>query len=423
MKNKRNIILISIIIAVIILVLVAILVLAMDNKPKENLLNFENTETIENKTVEENVEIIPEEVDNEVLGKISQTGEISSARAIYTDKNGQQAVIPAGFAVINDSPAIEDGLIISDNKDDDMNNSKQGNQFVWIPVENPVLDVSKLTTETSINEAIQTSVDNKRYPMAIRLSDGNYASVLYRFEAIRENTVIKVIPYTYETSTIEKEPKNLDATLDNKQNIKDWTSESYQLEFNEIVKKVKKDKGFWIGRFEMSQNNGNVQSKTMQMPLSGISWYDLYSQAKTFKVSTTSGHMIWGCQWDQIMLWIKDIRNGYSNNNFAILDSTGLGNYLDTKLVDESGKVIKREGQSVRYRTGETTGITIKNIYDLAGNIFEWTMEANYTSLRTARGGYCAYNGSTYTLSSRFGFKPDYNGEQIGNIGTRLTIY
>ena len=166
MKNKRNIILISIIIAVIILVLVAILVLTMDNKPKENLLNFENTEIIENKTVEENVEIIPEEVDNEVLGKISQTGEISSVRAIYTDKNGQQAVIPAGFAVINDSPTIEDGLIISDNKDDDMNNSKQGNQFVWIPVENPVLDVSKLTNETSINEAIQTSVDNKRYPMA-----------------------------------------------------------------------------------------------------------------------------------------------------------------------------------------------------------------------------------------------------------------
>ena len=100
MKNKRNIILISIIIAVIILVLVAILVLTMDNKPKENLLNFENTEIIENKTVEENVEIIPEEVDNEVLGKISQTGEISSVRAIYTDKNGQQAVIPAGFCVI-----------------------------------------------------------------------------------------------------------------------------------------------------------------------------------------------------------------------------------------------------------------------------------------------------------------------------------
>lgn len=423
MENKRMLILISIIVVVAILVIATIAIMLSGSKNnEENVIVPTNTQIEENTTTVENTTVLPEEVDNEVLGTLTNKGEIVSIRSIYTDSEGKQAVIPAGFAVINDTPSIENGLIISDVADDDESNSKGGNQFVWIPVETPTLDVSQYTNETSINSAIQTSVDNGRYPMAIRLSDGNYASVLYRFEAIRENTVIKVIPYTYSLTATEREPANLETSLDNSSNISNWTNTTYQAEFNELIKKVKKDKGFWVGRYETSLNGETVQSKTMQTTLTGTTWYKLYEYAKTLKVETTQSHMIWGCQWDQIMLWIKDTRNS-TNNAFAILDSTGLGNYLDTKLVNENGDTLKKDGEAVRYKTGELVGTTIKSIYDLAGNTFEWTMEANYTSLRTARGGYCAYNGSTYALASRFSFKPDYNDKQIENIGTRLTIY
>ena len=158
--------------------------------------------------------------------------------------------------------------------------------------------------------------------------------------------------------------------------------------------------------------------------LTNVSWFELYETEKTLKTLTTTSHMVWGCQWDQIMIWLKEMRNGYSSDNaFAILNSTGLGNYADLELVDETGNVIKEEGVSIRYRAGEVTNAVIKNIYDLAGNVFEWTMESYYTSLREARGGYCAYDGVTYPLSSRYAFRPDYQGEHLVNIGSRMTIY
>ena len=48
-------------------------------------------------------------------------------------KNGEKvkAVIPSGFYYVTGKPST--GLVISDKFDDDDNNSKGGNQFVWVP--------------------------------------------------------------------------------------------------------------------------------------------------------------------------------------------------------------------------------------------------------------------------------------------------
>ncbi len=422
MGNKR--IIIMMIVAVVILVLaVTIVVLLVDNHNSNDILaNIEQNTIEQNVTEEEN--IIDDEVIEE-LPEISEKGTIVETRSIYKDENNEEAVIPAGYAVVNDSGTIQDGLVISDVADDDMENSKQGNQFVWIPVETPVLDVRKLESDTEINSAIQESVNEGKYPMAVRITNDNYAGVLYNYQSARENTIIQVIPYTYGATATQKEPSNLDVSLDNANNIANWTNTTFQDDFNEMMKKIRNDKGFWIGRFETSLGqNGTAQSKKMQDVLTNVSWFDLYETEKTLNTSTTTSHMVWSCQWDQIMIWLKEMRNNYTSNNaFAILDSTGLGNYADLKLVDETGNVIKEEGVSIRYKTGEVTNAVIKNIYDLAGNVFEWTMESYYSSLREARGGYCAFDGLTYSLSSRYAFRPDYNGEYLENIGSRMTIY
>lgn len=424
MENKRLIIIISIAIIVLVLVVTAVVVIvSQNNNEEEGLINFEQP-TVEENEIEENNNIEEEEV-VENLPEVSEKGTIVEERSLYRDENNKEAVIPAGFAVVKDSGTIDDGLVISDVLDDDMENSKQGNQFVWIPVETPVLDVRSYDNDTDINNAIQESVNNGKYPMTIRISDDNYAGVVYNFQSIRENTTIQVIPYTYGTEATQQEPSNLDTSLDNSNNIENWSNTTYQEDFNEMMNKIRRDKGFWIARFETSVGqDGMAQSKKMQDVLTNVSWFELYETEKTLKTLTTTSHMVWGCQWDQIMIWLKEMRNGYSSDNaFAILNSTGLGNYADLELVDETGNVIKEEGVSIRYRAGEVTNAVIKNIYDLAGNVFEWTMESYYTSLREARGGYCAYDGVRYPLSSRYAFRPDYQGEHLVNIGSRMTIY
>ena len=421
MENKRVIIIISIAILVLVLIVTAVVIIVDQNNNGEDYLSNIQANVEENLAEENN--FVNEEIVKETLPEVSGKGIIVEERSLYRDENNEAAVIPAGYAVVKDSGNIEDGLVISDVLDDDMENSKAGNQFVWVPVDIPVLDARNYKTETEINTAIQESVNNGEYPMAIRVTNDNYAGVLYSFQAIRENTTIQVIPFTYGAVATQKEPSNLDSSLDNSNNITDWTNTTYQEDFNEMIEKISNDKGFWIARFETSVNeNGMAQSKKMQDVVTNVSWFDLYEKEKTLKTLTTKSHMIWGCQWDQVMIWLKDLRNQY-NNAFAILDSTGLGNYADLELIDETGNVIKEEGVSIRYKAGEVTNAVIKNIYDLAGNVFEWTMESYYTSLREARGGYCAFDGATYPLSSRYAFRPDYQGEYLMNIGSRMTIY
>ena len=263
MENKRLIIIISIAIIVLVLLVTAVVVIvSQNNNEEEGLINFEQP-TVEENEIEENNIIDDEEIVEE-LPEVSEKGTIVEERSLYRDENNDEAVIPAGFAVVKDSGTIDDGLVISDVLDDDMENSKQGNQFVWIPVETPVLDVRSYDNDTDINNAIQESVNNGKYPMAIRISDDNYAGVVYNFQSIRENTTIQVIPYTYGTETTQQEPSNLDTSLDNSNNIENWSNTTYQEDFNEMMNKIRRDKGFWIARFETSVGqNGMAQSKKM----------------------------------------------------------------------------------------------------------------------------------------------------------------
>ena len=67
-------------------------------------------------------------------GNIAKPGEIvTGGNKEYTDETGT-AVIPEGFAVVTDPDTIENGLVISDKPNDDMNNTAGGNQVVWVPV-------------------------------------------------------------------------------------------------------------------------------------------------------------------------------------------------------------------------------------------------------------------------------------------------
>ena len=191
MEDKRKFFIIGIIIAIIIVIIITIIIIMNGNKQAEEPIKVENLIKQDN-NVQQNVSIEDEPEEDEKLSQTTIKGEIVNVRTKYKDENGEIAVIPEGYAVVTDANTISNGLVISDVKGDDLNNSKQGNQFVWIPVELPTIDMSKFSNETDINEKINELVQNKKYPMAMKMADGNYKGILYRFEPINENTDIKV---------------------------------------------------------------------------------------------------------------------------------------------------------------------------------------------------------------------------------------
>ena len=134
--------------------------------------------------------------------------------------------------------------------------------------------------------------------------------------------------------------------------------------------------------------------------------------------TSVTSTLMYGVQWDAIMAWIepryKDKNNAeelLAEKNF-VANSTGKGNYSEDENTNSwKGKVTT---------TGASADYAVKNIYDLAGNVYEWTMESYNTVSRVNRGGGCNITGSGYPASSRDVFFP---ADSYDDFGFRLTLY
>ena len=295
----------------------------------------------------------------------------------YIDSNGKKAIIPAGFTVssIKSEQNIDTGLVVI---------ASDGSEFVWVPVENAVTD--------NINQE-----DSTKY-MALKNGDTeNYSGILYNFNVEDNNIVGSTI-----ITTNYAEPR-LATWIDTDEALgkygyssKEDFLNTMQQEYNDMVKSVEKNKGFYIARYETSLNEqGNVQSKEGAYPYSGakIKWYELYEKQKTFKSDSVQSSMIWGSQYDAMLNWVISGQNK---------------NYLLGITRNETEKVA----------CGSNSDDVINQIYDLTGNTFEWTLtQGAELNARAHRGGYFGLKANAlrraYTVA---GYSGDTNG-------SRMTLY
>ncbi|MCI9039323.1 MAG: hypothetical protein HFJ29_05585, partial [Clostridia bacterium] len=158
--------------------------------------------------------------------------------------------------------------------------------------------------------------------------------------------------------------------------------------FNSMSESVKKYHGFYIGRYE----TGNLEASSTNVPvvqrgnveIYGANWYYMYAQGKRIaKNSDVSSSMIWGCQWDRTLDWLV-ARNG--GNYSLVMNSEDWGNHKDTtfEYLDADG-ITKTKSTNEDVPTGSTERNKKNNIYDMAGNMFECTLEANATDCRVYR--------------------------------------
>ena len=109
--------------------------------------------------------------------------------------------------------------------------------------------------------------------------------------------------------------------------------------------------------------------------------------------------MIWGCQWDATLNWfLKD-----ENLASWVTNSEG-GNYAGTQ-----------GNTNTKVPTGyyETN-----NIYDMAGNVWDWALEADSADSRVLRGGNYSSSSSSYPAASRNGYPYNSNA----GYGSRSTL-
>lgn len=135
----------------------------------------------------------------------------------------------------------------------------------------------------------------------------------------------------------------------------------------------------------------------------------MYTDKNTYGVTST---LIYGAQWDAIMNWLDPAYSTATaenpcDANSIVVNSDGHGN-LDDGLVANCGA----------YDTDR-----LKNIFDLCGNVCEWTMEAYSSDSRVYRGGNCHFSGSEYPVSLRNYGTPETDGNFSFTFGFRPALY
>ncbi len=229
-------------------------------------------------------------------------------------------------------------------------------------------------------------------------------------------------------------------------------------EVTEMYESVEKYGGFYIARYEAGiekqRTSGSeeitttIYSQMNKIPYNYIGWSNSITMTVETggavevarcvypKTNTSYGvvsTLTYAVQWDAVVQWLKD-------NGVNILDSTEYGNYKNNEILNssfnEGASVSKDSGKNYiaidltyaksnneyhLFTTGATEEARVKNLYDIAGNLLEWTMEGYIPGYRVSCGGYFLGGGVSYPISYRY--VGDHQGIPHDNRGFRSTLY
>ena len=179
--------------------------------------------------------------------------------------------------------------------------------------------------------------------------------------------------------------------------------------------------GFYIGRYEAGiPEEDTSPSNETGIPVSkkgATVWTKInYTNSKARAESMISNKyvqtgLITGKAWDTTCNWIKDSLSSI-NELASLKDSRYYGNYNNSlSPANENSGKIRTAGFSENWK--------VKNIYDLAGNVWEMTSEA-YNSGFISRGGSYGFDGSVVPVSYR---SYDSVSNTSYTLGFRVRLY
>ena len=336
------------------------------------------------------------------------------------------------------STSIDTGLVIKDGKE---------NEYVWVVVPRTTA-VYKTTGlgKTTFTDADYTSIEND----------------------------LKEYTKTYRNGTEHSDTWYADNKTEG------WLSEAeYKKLKNSMLKSVYENGGFYVGRYEAGIDTTTGTNRTSKGPTNSDGKYtiegmpvpvtkaDAYpytyvtrtqaqNLASKVNAGTKTSSLMFGVQWDLVLAFMSKDTTKVNQENLKelILDSTTIGNYYNstfqlsqtgqyavysngslsstwnpsttstTNFVDSSRNKIAQSshGNGILVTTGTSEKNKVMNIYDVAGNVWEWTLEKPFYDGGpfARRGGDYSDYGPTYPAVSRIRYDAAVAN---GGLGFRLSLW
>lgn len=372
----------------------------------------ETTNTVENKAEVTNTE--------QTTASTNETEQNTTATQKTTEITNESPKVQTNVQTTSKENSIElyaDGTITQEDINI-FNLQKSVNQFVWVPVN----DISRIY-----------GVD----------SNGKLWGKLYDYDETgrtplnwTENGKMSITNMTsYRESAILSD-YDKDSQLQSYLGGKTAYELLAEMEENyyETIKSIEKYGGFYIGRYETGGLSETAVVRKMETDINNQTWYTMYEKMKEISGSNESvkTSMIWGSLWDETIQWLIDSKATISDGTeitYKLVgdDSTSWGNYSNSTFnyipegATEPKPTEEKEGnKSKLIPTGSSENTKVNNIYDMAGNVFDWTLEAYSTYSRVLRGGDYVYYGNSIPAAYRHSYNPT---SSYAYFGCRALLY
>ncbi len=329
--------------------------------------------------------------------------------------NGETVPVPKGFFYVGGK--IDTGVIISDNEADKYDGKTdkttheyatklKGNQFVWIPC--TIDEYTKIDFGMQSMASWDRTTGSAEYAQ-IQKYGGFYVG---RYEA--GVSTLDETTNTFKDSVTFSNNASLFNSVTAGTGINGWGWQNYDF----IARgKVITDSNY------PNKATGNIVEKANSIPYYHADYYTALEMSERLynnNLYVQSG-LITGTQWDMMMKFLSD------SANYSDIKSTQWGNYDNVSLTDLRGyytnvstsngstdgfKVASslttdsETGLYVLLTTGSTEQVLRKGLYDVAGNLWEWTQEACYYSNLSYNTSYNTYNLRGGSFSNAYASYP-----------------
>ena len=413
-KNIRGITLIALVITVIVLLILAGVTIAA--------LSGDNGILTRAKDAKEKTEQAQED-ESKTLSNMENILGVYNFKNINKADTNPTEVIPENSTVLEDD--ANKGIVIKD---------KNNNEWVWVEVPKTTVFADLIIDTTQeLTEQNYTDIKNK----LITYTSTYRSSWIDEWYAKDGETLV-----TARTENLTEAQKRL-------KNGCGLTFDEYRVTYQKMLKSIYTYGGFWVGRYEAGIEGTTIETTNARTNLSeriaigsspkaisqkdAIPYNYIYCSeaqvlAKEMKPNSNyTSSLMFGIQWDLICKFLE-IKGKLTTTNIKS-DSSIWGNYNNVTRVINSDKAKQTDNSgnswisttgtkiasSVLLTTGASEETNKMNIYDFAGNEFEWTLEkSSITSYPCTRRGGRYYNNSNYPASNRSNDNTTGNGSDIG---------